>query len=44
MKGLELEKMSEIIQPEGENLPEVKSTTTVSTSGKDSTTDWQEVL
>lgn len=38
MKGLELEKMSEIIQPEGENLPEVKSTTTVSTSGKDSTT------
>ena len=38
MKGLELEEMSEIIQPEGENLPEVKSTTTVSTSGKDSTT------
>ena len=38
MKGLELEEMSEIIQPEGENLPEVKSTTTVLTSGKDSTT------
>ena len=38
MKGLELEEMAEIIQPEGENLPEVKSTTTVSTSGKDSTT------
>lgn len=38
MKGLELEEMAEIIQPEGKNLPEVKSTTTVSTSGKDSTT------
>lgn len=38
MKGFDLENVAEVNQSEGKNLPEVKSTTTVSTSGKDSTT------
>ena len=36
MKGFDFEDVAVVNQPEGENLPEVKSTTTVSTSGKDS--------
>ena len=37
MKGFDLEDVAEVIQPEGENLPVVKSTTTVSKPGDNST-------
>ena len=32
MKGFELEDVAEVIQPDGENLPVIKSTTTVSST------------
>lgn len=37
MKGFDLEDVAEVIQPEGENLPIAKSTTTVSKPGDNST-------
>ena len=37
MKGFDLEDVAEVIQPEGENLPVVKSTTTLSKPGDNST-------
>lgn len=37
MKGFDLEDVAEVIQPEGENLPVVKSTTKVSKPGGNST-------
>lgn len=37
MKGFDLEDVAEVIQPEGENLPVAKSTTTVSKPGDNST-------
>ena len=37
MKGFDLEDVAEVIQPKGENLPVVKSTTTLSKPGDNST-------